>query len=233
MSKPKVIGKKCGHCLVELIYHDEAQMIDCFEKLKHDDQNEEIVYALRQTGSVSSQFGEQTWANADPEIMAGPNMEAWEDAKKWAFGDYVSAYMWGPPGTGKTYAARCLLYESMDQRNSVTEITAYNMLKNERGFSTQYKCALLEGCTTLLIDDIDKAIWDDRALMYLLNLLDTRSTAGGKTLITSNVAPGYNLRTVLSGSSSSTNGSIIEAAMQRLHPTLTINFAGESIRLAK
>ena len=217
---------KCPVCNVEVRHHDENQATTCWDSMSKTKQVEEQVEALKRSGAVSQKFGQHTFEKSDKQYESN-NYLSWTKARVWAPFDSVGLYLYGTQGTGKTYAARSVLYQALFYGKSVMEITAYKMLRHEALFKN-YVQNTFEMPHFLLIDDIDKAEWNTKSLNYLWSLLNERSNNGNRTIITSNVKP-ENLRSVI-GAGSENNQSTIESAMQRLHPITTLEFKGKSIR---
>ena len=219
---------KCPHCDIEIRHHDPEQYADCIDSLEHDDQSKVITDTLKSSRMVSQKFGVETFHDARPEFI-GDNRTSWEEADCWIVGEDVGLYLWGPSGTGKSYAARSILYQAMDSsfRDSIYESSAYKIFSAMSRFDRD-RFVDLEYIRFLLIDDIDKMDWDSKAVSALWSLLNERINNQCRTIITSNVAPDKLRSVFVSGSGG--NASKIESMMQRLHPIKVLEFKGESLR---
>ena len=217
---------RCPYCDIEIRHHNPEQYADCIDSLEHDDKSKVITDTLKSSRMVSQQFGIETFGNSNIEFI-GDNATSWEEADWWLESDAVGLYLWGPSGTGKSYAARSILYQAMEARFSVYESSAYKIFSAMSRFDRD-RFVDLEYIRILLIDDIDKMDWDSKAVSALWSLLNERTNNQCRTIITSNVAR-YKLRSVfVSGAGG--NGSKIESMMQRLHPITKLEFKGESLR---
>jgi len=227
--------KLCPHCNIEMEHHDVKQAEECWALYKSVETAEQITAELIARCDVSPMFGKHTFKNSDREIML-ENAIAWGQARSWVESDATCFYLYGIPGTGKTYAARCVLHDAMVSSTrdnpyvSVVEISAYKMLKDAIGFGpiVDYVNARLEQCQYLMIDDIDKPDWNPKSIAFLWNLLNERSNRGGRVIITTNVEPDK-FRDIFSGAAID-NASRLDATIERLAPVTTAHFKGKTLR---
>jgi DNA replication protein DnaC len=217
----------CPVCKVELGYHDEDQADICWSQMKSEDQKKSAISALKSLGDLSHSFGTQRF-DALNEVVVLYNPDAWFDADKWLGSDSKGLYLHGEPGTGKTHAARCILNQALDDGLPVMEISAHKMIRCGQRFDSESTMKRIASVDILLIDDIDKAIWNDKSIAILWELLNDRDDRGCRTIITTNV-PSDKFRVIFADGHSG-NGSVIESMIQRLHPIKTIAFNGISVR---
>ncbi len=218
----------CSFCGRRKRDHSDAELDLCWYEIEHSKVVEERINAAKATGLISPKFGVQTFKASDRAIVER-NRNAWIKAFLWVAGDYRAMYVWGTPGTGKTYLARCVAFEYITRRDaSVCEVTAYQMLKQAVKFEPGAFVKTIERCGLLIIDDIDKVAWNQTGLSFLWSLLNARYENGGRTIITSNV-PAKNFRELFTNVDGA-NLSVVEATLQRLHKILTIEITGGSAR---
>ena len=142
-------------------------------------------------------------------------------------------FFYGAPGTGKSFAARCLLNRIMWFGQSAAESSARRILKTMSSF--QYQANNLvpkwKSVKLLLIDDIDKANLSGRdALPSLWELLDVRRSRNATTIMTSNYSP-TQLHVMMREQAD--NPSLADATLERLRPCVYLEFKGRSLRVDK
>ncbi|MEG2025794.1 MAG: ATP-binding protein, partial [Gordonibacter sp.] len=97
--------------------------------------------------------------------------------------------LFGPVGTGKTYAA-CAVLLAVADRATVRFATGSNILREvrssykSRGVSEDDIVSRYTGPRVLVVDDIGQEQATDWALSVLLSVLDTRQAAGKTTIYT-------------------------------------------------
>ena len=214
----------CHRCSLE---HTEAEINACWDAHLHNDYLEKVTRELRLSGRVSSQFGKHTfdkWVFDDEK----QKYKTLQECKEWHFSKDTALYLYGSCGTGKTFAARCILFQAMQGGNTVAEVTAYDLLKRALRFEGMELTRQYEAAKYLLIDDFDKPNWDEKATAYIWQLFNTRAENGGRTILTSNFEP-KNLRDIFAGQTGG-NDTTVESMFQRLHPVTSIEIAGTSRR---
>lgn len=217
----------CPICKVEVGYHDENQIKQCWKKMKSEDQASTAITTLKQSGYLSTSFGNQTFETLNPAAVA-LNPDSWYQVEGWLNSDSMGLYLYGSPGTGKTHAARCVMNQAVNAGYTIMETSAHKIIQKNGRYSDELFNYRLEDVAILLIDDIDKAIWNESSISILWQLLNAREDIKARTIITTNV-PADKFRSIFNGGDIG-NGSIIESMIQRLHPITTIGFHGESVR---
>lgn len=183
---------------------------------------------LQGRGLLRENFIQSGFNKSTQEIEA-LNSEAWEAAKDWN-GD-SNIYLYGPVGCGKSFLALSILKKvfCVTKGRDVAEIAARRFAKlSDRFDEGRGILAVLSKVNMLLIDDLDKAIWDPERLAALWEILDDRMVGNRRTVITANVAP-LQLREILRAQSPG-NQSLADAALDRLKPCLTLELKGKSLR---
>jgi DNA replication protein DnaC len=226
---PGTAARPCPECGQILADHDDAKLDYCWIAMQSKKRISESIKDLVSSRRISPRFGESRFDVASTEII-DKNVEAWERCEAWLDSDFTGLYLWGKPGTGKTYAARCILYHAMAELTATPmEVTAYDLIaRASQNWDNADYLRRAETSRFLLIDDIDKVDWRPKDLSYLWALLNTRAENLARTIITTNVSP-QNFRDVFSTAGIG-NDSKVEATLQRLHPIDTVEFVGGSIR---
>ena len=133
----------------------------------------------------------------------------------------------GPPGTGKTFAARCVLASSMKNKRTVGELSAISLVSISKDFHSEKLLRKWADVSVLLIDDIDKPTWTPPAMDCLFGILDRRS-GNQRILITSNQLP-ENVGKVWNAVQSH-NATYANTLFERLLPMERVYFEGNSLR---
>ncbi len=218
-DKKYVLCAPCGKK-----YFDEVRAIE-HEHLKG------RYNSLYARGLLRENFPDAGFQKSTPEIEA-LNTEAWRAAKDWK-GD-SNIYLFGPVGCGKSFLALSILKRVFcaTKGRDVAEIAARRFAKlSDRFDEGRGMLSELTKVNILLIDDLDKAIWDPERLAALWEILDDRMVGNRRTIITANVAP-LQLREMLRAQSPG-NQSLADAALDRLKPCLTLELKGKSLRSAE
>lgn len=154
------------------------------------------------------------------------NPEAWARLRAWR--PESSLYLCGPVGTGKTFAARCILTRAVSSLWTVAEITALDLFRLQRDFRRAEAYARLQRVRLLLLDDLDKtADWTGARTEALWEIANERAEARRRTIITANTSPAR-LREHIAQQSG--HAGLVAAAFDRLLPLDVIEFAGASHR---
>jgi len=185
---------------------------------------------LLRRGHVGQELRRCAFRNSDPQVEA-LNPTAWAAVRRWR--GKRNLYVYGPTGVGKSFLARCCLNWSFQQGLTVADVSGRRFAKvsdtfaEGRGLFNAWKEA-----TVLLLDDIDKAVWNADRVGALWELLDTRASARRHTLVTGNVSPAELLELLHASNTGPgvRNESIVDATLERLRPCETLRLHGESLR---
>lgn len=182
---------------------------------------------LVSVGVVSGAFKVAGFGRSAADIES-QNPEAWKVGRAWK-PTSGNLFLHGNPGTGKSFLARCLLRRGLASEMTVAEVTARRLIKNAARFDEgQGHFARMCEVQLLLLDDLDKAKWDANTLPALWELLDARANAHKRTIVTSNMTPQALADTLKRVACD--NGSLAEAALNRLRPLEILEMTGESNR---
>lgn len=186
--------------------------------------------ALQVRGLVGPELRRVCFRKSDA-LVEALNPEAWAAARRWR--EQRNLYVFGPTGVGKSFLARCCLHRAFQHGREVAEVSARRFTKvsdtfaEGRGLFNAWKEA-----TVLLLDDIDKAMWNPDRVGALWELLDARASARRRTLVTGNVSP-PELAQILHASNTGAglrNEATVDATLERLRPCETLRLDGESLR---
>lgn len=107
-------------------------------------------------------------------FVSASNREAVELIERWPDWPHWAGVVVGPEGAGKSHLAH------------VWQKRAAALARSGAGLD-ETAVAAFEACPTLLVEDIDRGIGDERVFFHLLNLARERR---GSILVTSRLAPG-------------------------------------------
>lgn len=155
------------------------------------------------------------------------NAASWDKAVNAPF--TKNLYLFGNPGTGKTYLARCLLMRDAAAGRSVAEASIRRIVKTADRFDEGKGWLLaLEKTGTLLLDDFDKLQWTANALSVVWELLNERAANNRRTIVTANMSLSDMIAMMIR--SSRDNPTMVESTIDRLAPLDIIEFTGTSRR---
>ncbi|MFP4501186.1 MAG: hypothetical protein ACLFTT_09325 [Candidatus Hydrogenedentota bacterium] len=155
------------------------------------------------------------------------NRNAIQAAREWLTGGGRGLWLHGPPGTGKSFLGRTLLGEHYGENaRLIAEVSAPRFLRVSRDWeSGELALSRLARVDLLLVDDLDKARWNDSGLASLWRLCDDRCEGRRRSIVTSNVPARVLIQRCA--------GDLLEnwtAAVDRLKPLTTVKLDGPSRR---
>lgn len=156
------------------------------------------------------------------------NAGVWEEARAWGKAPDSNLWIHGPKGVGKTHMARCILMRLLMRKWGVVESSARKVAKTALLFSEGPNWQIWQDCRFWLLDDIDKAEWNNQRLEGLWELINARASAGHKTIITCNMGPGAFAD--LLGAQETNNNTIVSSMLDRLKPLSPLKLTGKSLR---
>lgn len=125
--------------------------------------------------------------------VEGPYAHAECPAGREAFGRAASGgggtYLWGEPGTGKTYAAACAVRLWVERGGTAKIVTAKGLLddvRGEYGGVDRSSLARARGYGLLVLDDLGAEQRTEWGMATIEDLVDFRYTRGLPTVVTSN-----------------------------------------------
>lgn len=168
-----------------------------------------------------------TFKNSDPE-KEEQNRKSWDFIRLFMDSDYRGVYLWGPCGTGKSFAAYCVMSQVEKKERTAKIITSPEFVRTMRLFSPGEILNVWKSATLWILDDIDKGNWKPDTLRSLWEVLDARMRPWQKTIITGNVIDNE-LRAYLTRCAEG-DETLVQSIMQRLHPIQVLEFSGKSLR---
>lgn len=142
--------------------------------------------SLVRRGYITSELLGCTFENSRPGFE---DQVAYEKARTWHPDLGQCVYLSGDVGTGKTYLARCLVNRVLDTGGIAAAVNGFGFQGLlDRGWEST-GVAWLYGPSVVLIDDLDKASWQERHLLALWEVLDQRRAGSRPTILTSNFDP--------------------------------------------
>ena len=201
---------------------------DCIERLggamERRWQRDELIARAESGGYIHEGTLRCRFDRSNPEFEESL---VYAQAKSWTPGS-TNVYMAGTIGCGKTYLARCMLNASLDAMLSIGEVTALEFVKAVSSGYNSRGVAWLYGPKVLLIDDLDKAPWNETTLGWLWQLLDRRRDRKHVTIVTSNFEA-TRLCDMLNARVPK-NLSLPTAILDRLRPITNLSFEQGSLR---
>jgi len=162
---------------------------------------------------------------ADAEAL---NPEHWA----WANGtNRDNIWACGPPGVGKSWLSYCILNRTLNNGYMSMAISGPSLSALGRSYHSERDRVLnmTKHVQALLIDDIDKARWQEDGITLLWEVLDARQRSRKQTIITSNQAPEEFIKALRK----TENTTYIPAILDRLNPCHRMVFQGASLRSVK
>lgn len=166
-----------------------------------------------------------TFAGSKKEIE-NQNPEHWASFRECPLSQ--SLWIYGNPGTGKTFAARCILNNYLDQYRTVAEISAHKLNELGRSFRAERDLAPYAEANLLLIEDIDKPQWHAEGASALWRLADLRKTSDLRCLITANLTP-HGLYAQIRNATPA-NKTLVSSLFDRFRPIKGVEMTGDNQR---
>lgn len=149
--------------------------------------NEYRIRRLRQNcyaSTMPADAAEWTFTANDAHLERG-NEEVWLSAR--TIPPLKSnVWIYGPPDTGKTRLARCLLNASIDKGRTVGELSAIQLNATAARWEWDKEIERYATVHTLLLDDLDKPSWTTKGVEALWWLVDRRCNSKRPTIVTAN-----------------------------------------------
>ena len=201
----------CGECLKIAVYRRRKIL---------------SIGAALENESITPATAMASFKRSAAEVEAA-NPEAWKTIQKWR--GKKNLYIFGPMGTGKSYAARCLLNKFIGKK-SLSEVTASDALKFGASFDEedQKTFRALQKVELLLLDDLDKVSLTKPKVVALWKLLNYRNAYNLRTIITANMPPVQLAEYLAKGAPENTKP--VFAALDRIQPLTQVEFKGKSLR---
>lgn len=137
-----------------------------------------------------------------------------------------SAWLYGPPGVGKTYLAHCVANRYLDVGEAVAHVAGIE-LAGIRSWDTE-KVKRWFDVPLLIVDDIATPRWDAQGLDALWRLIDKRHGRQSlRHIITANVDPNHFRRSV----EEQKGPAFARALVERFIPMKAWEMQGKSIRV--
>jgi len=167
----------------------------------------------------------------------GMNRDQWVSIREHARTNEAlfASNLWlcGNAGVGKTYAARCLLNRAIGFGFSVYEVTGRELLQLGTSFSDSDKKKFKDigYASFVLVDDIDKAVYNERSVLALFEFLNT---SDGQSVVASTANMGRDdfVKHLIKPNTGG-NASTVDSIDSRLNPLAEYVFEGEDLRLKR
>ena len=169
-----------------------------------------------------------TWDASRADIEAR-NVQAWQTARACTS---ESLWIYGNPGTGKTYMARCVANAALQKGHSVGELSALE-IRTWVGIGSPEQIRFWTRPDVLLLDDIDKMPISDTTIGNLLTLLEKRISVNKKRIIVTSNLRGATLAEMWRASASPLLRAAISSIFERFLPITPICLEGGSNRVRK
>jgi DNA replication protein DnaC len=217
--------------------HTPEQANHCFIEYSAPDVRKALIEMAQQRKVLPAAAMQNEFKTAGPKEMAA-NQFAWDQAKLFNESSNLVAYLWGAPGTGKSYTASCILNQAFDLasiREKKTKpgcvgayVTGIEFVRRMRKFEPGPILDEWKKAHVLVMDDFDKPSWEYRDIAGLYDLMDARMIHKNKTVFTTNCDP-KRLQHLFKLSSPA-HGNIWEALRQRLVPAMVLEYSGQTLR---
>lgn len=162
-------------------------------------------------------------SNAELEAV---NPDAWKVVRSLPL--KKNLWLCGPPGTGKSFAARCVLNNHAALGQTAAELRAVDLAGIAQERNSLARVSAYCYAVILLLDDLDKLPPWPSHLQLLYAVLDHRNQRGLRTMVTANQT-GANTNKAWQAAKQD-NPTLSAAIFDRLHPIEPIVFQGESAR---
>ena len=127
--------------------------------------------------------------DADMSHLDMHGKEISEKLKAWAENPKRTLYLWGPPGSGKTYAGICIIKHLFGGGSWIRYLEASRITEIGKKEGSAYLKEIYGECKLLLIDDLGVDIPRDWEQKYTFDLIEMRCQKNRlPTIITSNIS---------------------------------------------
>lgn len=165
------------------------------------------------------------FSGSKPEIEA-TNETIWDVLRAYPLEKNI--WLCGDPGVGKTYAARCVLNQYLDQGRSAAEVSAHRLDEIGRGWKPEQELQPYARVAVLLIEDIDKPRWHAEGVSALWRLCDMRATAKLRLIVTANKDKADAEPQLLAAAKD--NDTVVYTLWERMRPIRMMRMGGQSLR---
>jgi len=217
--------------------HTPGEATHCFIQYSAPDMRKGLVEMAHRRKAIS--FADiQHHFNTAGEKEMEYNLPVWQQARQFNQSSNLVAYLWGAPGTGKTYTSSCILNQAFDMASMQPKqtkpgcvgayVSGIEFVRCMRKFEPGAVLDEWKKAHVLVMDDFDKPAWEYRDIAGLYDLMDARMTHNNKTVFTTNVDPAKLQHLFKLGGPAHAN--IWEALRQRLVPAMVLEYKGKTLR---
>ena len=179
------------------LYYGRLVCRDCCRWAEYrtaDRQRRSVLDACYRANYLRPESRHVTFQKSLAEVEAR-NPTAWSTVRHWHI-DLKNLWIQGPPGSGKTFMARCLLNyfagctsdtHSQDKRVLAGEISATEFKCQAERFDKRERLKYLREIHLALFDDLDKPLWSPGSLDELRDTLGSLRDRKCRVVVTTNM----------------------------------------------